>query len=218
MQIDVLTVFPQMFVSPLSESIVKRAVGKKTVDIQIHDLRNFATDAYKTVDDRPYGGGPGMVMKVDLIDRALENLGVKKQTENSRIVLLSAKGNKYTQEVAQNYAKLERLILIAGHYEGVDERVAENLIDEEIRIGDYVLTGGELPAMVIIDSVVRLIPSVLGNSSSLNTESHSSEGYLEYPQYTRPADYKGWKVPEVLLNGNHAEIEKWKQEQARQEK
>lgn len=215
MRIDVLTIFPKMFESPFSESMVKRAVETKKVEIVIHDLRDWTEDKHRSVDSRPYGGGAGMVMRVDVIDRALKSIATSNKLQVTRKVLLSAKGKKYTQKIAQDYVKLDHLILIAGHYEGVDERVAENLVDEEVRIGDYVLTGGELPAMVVIDSVVRLLPGVLGNEESSVYESHSEEGYLEYPHYTRPEDYKGWKVPEVLLSGNHAEIEKWKKEKSR---
>jgi tRNA (guanine37-N1)-methyltransferase len=211
MHIDILTIFPDMFVGPFAESMLKRAQDKGIATIAIHDLRNWSTDSHRSVDDHPYGGGAGMVMRVDLVDRALTEL--KKENENCKIVLLSAKGQAFTQQKAQSYSHLDQLILICGHYEGVDERVAEQLVDEEIRIGDYVLTGGELPAMVISDAVVRLLPGVLGNEESLTQESHSEPGYLEYPHYTRPEEYKGWKVPDVLLSGNHAEIAKWRKKQ-----
>lgn len=201
-----------MFVGPFGESMVKRAQENTAVEIKIHDLRDWTEDNHRSVDDRPYGGGAGMVMRVDVVDRALLDLKSKAKSEKRKVVLLSAKGKPYIQEKAMEFAKLDQLILIAGHYEGVDERVAENLVDEEIRIGDYVLTGGELPAMVVTDSVVRLLPGVLGNEESAKEESHSSPGYLEYPQYTRPEEYKGWRVPEVLLSGNHAEIDKWREE------
>lgn len=215
MTINILTLFPQMFTGPLSESIMKRAVEKEKVKFNIIDLRSFTTDKHKTTDQPPYGGGPGMVMMVEPIDRALISLDLKKGSDTSRILLLSAKGKLYTQSQAQELSGLKQLALICGHYEGVDERVAANLVDEEIRIGDYVMTGGELPAMVVSDSIVRLLPGVLGDETSSEDESHSQPGYFEYPQYTRPAEYKGWKVPETLLQGNHAEIEKWRKSQSR---
>lgn len=210
MTISILSLFPQMFSGPLSESIVKRAVDKNIIDINIINIRDFAQDKHRTTDQPPYGGGPGMVMMVEPIDLALQSLP---KTEKRKIVLLSAKGEKFTQEKAQEFAALDELVLICGHYEGVDERVAESLIDEEIRIGDYVLTGGEIPAMVITDSVIRLLPGVLGDDTSSHDESHSENGVLEYPQYTRPEEYNGWRVPDVLLSGNHAEISKWRTEQ-----
>ena len=215
MRIDILTIFPEMFSGPFEESMVKRAREDGKVEIKIHNLRDWSEDKHKSVDDRPYGGGAGMVMRVDVIDRALDDLKLKMKSEKCKVVLMSAKGKNYTQQDAKAYTQLEQLILIAGHYEGVDERVAKFLVDEELRIGDYVLTGGELPAMVVVDSVVRLLPGVLGNEASATEESHSQPGYLEYPQYTRPEEYNGWRVPEVLLGGNHAEIEKWRGKNSR---
>ena len=206
MKIDILTLFPKMFAGPFDESIIKRAQEKNLVQVQVHDLRNWGKDERKTVDDRPYGGGPGMVLMVEPIDLALKNFKKK----NTKVILLSAKGKTYNQQKAQELSKEKHLILICGHYEDVDQRVVDNLIDEEISIGNFVLTGGEIPAMVIVDSVVRLLPKVLGAEEGLNEESHSKPGYIEYPQYTRPPIYKGWNVPEVLLKGNHAEIEKWR--------
>lgn len=228
MKIDILTIFPEMFEGPFGESMVKRAVEKQLVEINIHDLRGWTGDKHRSVDDRPYGGGAGMVMKVDVIDKAVSDLKQGVRSRNSeaksnlkitkiKAVLLSAKGKLYTQAMARRYAKLDQLILIAGHYEGVDERVAEHLVDEELRIGDYVLTGGELPAMVVVDSVVRLMPGVLGNENSNKDESHSKPGLMEYPQYTRPEEYKGWRVPEVLLSGDHARIEGWREEKVKSE-
>ena len=210
MRIDILTLFPKMYEGPLGESIIKRAQNSGLVEIGIHDIRDYSIDKHKQVDDRPYGGGAGMVMKVDVIDRALQSIKLTVDKQLTSTVLLSAKGTLYTQKKAQNFSRLQNLILIAGHYEGVDERVAEHLVDEEIRVGNYVLTGGELPSMIIADSVIRLLPGVLGNKESAVYESHSEVGYLEHPHYTRPEEYNGWKVPEVLLNGNHAEIEKWR--------
>lgn len=197
----------------MSESILKRAQEKGLATIDLINIRDFSEDKHHTTDLPPYGGGPGMVMSVEPIDRALGKVKGEREKGKVKTVLLSAKGKLFTQEKAHEYAKLDHLILICGHYEGVDERVAEHLIDEEIRIGDYVLTGGEIPAMVITDSVIRLQPGVLGDDTSSHDESHSEVGVLEYPQYTRPAEYKGWKVPDVLLSGNHAEIEKWRNEQ-----
>src|SRR3989344_4561088 len=219
MQVDILTLFPEMFTGPLDFSITKRAQDKSLVKINVHNLREWAVDKYKSVDDRPYGGGAGMIMRVDIIDRAITN--IKSQTSNqiqkSKIVLLDAGGGKYTKKKASELAKEEHLIIICGHYEGVDHRVHEYIADEVISIGDYVLSGGEIPAMVLVDSVVRLLPGVLGNSESLAEESFNelritNNELREYPQYTRPEEYKGWKVPEVLLSGNHREINKWRKD------
>ncbi len=205
MQIDILTLFPEMFTGPFDQSIVKRAQEKELITIKIHNLRDWATDNYKSVDDKPYGGGPGMVMRVDIIDAALTQL----KTTDTKIVLLDAGGEKYTQQKALQLSKAEHLIIICGHYEGIDHRVHEHLADEVISIGNYVLSGGEIPAMVIVDSMVRLLPGSLGNEESLLEESHSAAG-IEYPQYTRPEVYKGWKVPEILLSGHHQNIDKWR--------
>lgn len=210
MIIDIITLFPEMFKGPFDESIIKRAKENNLVKINLHNLRDWAEDKHKTVDDRPYGGGPGMILRVDIIDRALKSLITSHQSLTTRIILLDAGGQKFTQKKARVLSKLDRIILICGHYEGIDHRVCEHLVDEVISIGDYVLTGGEIPAIVITDSVTRLLPGVLGKDESSIDESHSKPGYLEYPQYTRPENYKGWKVPKVLLSGNHAEIEKWR--------
>lgn len=237
MKIDILTLFPEMFAGPFSESIIKRAQEKKLINLNIHNLRDWAEDKHKVVDNPPYGGGPGMVMRVDVIDRAVTALKKTQKLKNSktqkirtlntehrtRVVLLSAKGEKYTQLKAQRLSKFDHLILICGHYEGVDHRVHEHVADEVISIGDYVLSGGEIPAMVVTDSIVRLIPGVLGNPDSLSDESFSnsqlstlnSQLSTEHPQYTRPQQYKGWKVPEVLLSGNHKEIEKWRKKNSK---
>jgi tRNA (guanine37-N1)-methyltransferase len=206
MRIDILTLFPEMFSGPLDFSIVKRAKENKAVEINIHNLRDWATDKYKSVDDHPYGGGAGMVMRVDIIDAAVSKL----RTGRTKVILLDAGGERYTQKKAIQLSKAEHLIFICGHYEGVDHRVHEKIADEVISVGDYVLSGGELPAITIIDSVVRLLPGVLGNEESLAEESHSIEGKTEYPQYTRPEVYKEWKVPEILLSGDHKKIEEWK--------
>src|SRR3989344_2291514 len=212
MKIDILTLFPEMFTGPFDESILRRAQDKLLVEITIHNLRKWAEDKHKTVDDRPYGGGPGMIIRVDVVDRALQELKNKRTEEqkNIKVILLDAKVKRFTQSDAKRLSKLKHLIFIAGHYEGIDHRVHEHLVNEAISVGDFVLTGGEIPAMVVVDTIVRLIPGVLGKEEGLKEESHSKAGYLEYPQYTRPDKYQGWKVPEVLLSGNHKEIEKWK--------
>jgi tRNA (guanine37-N1)-methyltransferase len=210
MKIDILTLFPEMFNGPFDASIIKRAESRDLIKVEVHDLRKWGEGTRRNVDDRPYGGGVGMIMRVDIIDAALKALRTKK----SKVILLDATGERYTQAKAQEFSKLEHLILIAGHYEGVDHRVHEHLVDEVISIGDYVLTGGEIPAMVLVDSVIRLIPGVLGKDESSVDESHKVPGYLEYPQYTRPEDYKGWGVPKVLLSGNHKEIENWRKEKS----
>ena len=226
MKVNILTIFPEYFSSPFSTSIIKRAVEASVVEIEIVDIRKFAVDKHKLTDDRPFGGGPGMVMKIEPIDLALESLGLKKQsansgnanpetanskTTNSKIILTSAKGKLFNQNIAKDYSKLDELTIICGHYEGVDERVAENLVDEEIRIGDYVLTGGEAATLVISDAVVRLLPKVLGNEESNKNESHSIPGKLGFPQYTRPQNYKGLEVPEVLLTGDHQKVAEWRE-------
>ncbi len=210
MKIDIITLFPKMFNGPFDESIVRRAQNKSLVEINIHDLRKWAKDKRKTVDDRPYGGGTGMILMIEPIYEALKKIKNKK----SKIILLSPRGRIFNQDKAREFSKLDHLILIAGHYEGFDERIEEHLVDEEISIGDYVLTGGELPAMVLIDAVVRLIPGVLEKEEATKFESFSEGNLLEYPQYTRPENFKGWKVPEILLSGNHAEIEKWRHQKA----
>ncbi len=221
MKIDILTLFPKMFTGPFEESILRRAQDKKLVEINIHDLRKWGLDNRKTVDDRPYGGGVGMILRVDIIDAALRALKSKVKSEKLKVILLDATGKKFTQEKVRQLSKLDHLILIAGHYEGVDYRVHQHLVDEVISIGDYVLTGGELPAMVVVDTVIRLLPGVLKKPAATESESfrpltinHRPLTILEFPQYTRPEKYKGWKVPDVLLSGNHAQIEKWRAKQA----
>lgn len=211
MLIDILTLFPEMFAGPFDDSMVLAAKKKELVDIKIHNLRNWATDKHGSVDDRTYGGGKGMLIRVDIIDSALKE--IKKNI--SKVVLLDAGGTKFTQSKAINFSKEKHLILICGHYEGIDHRVHENLVDEIISIGDYILTGGEIPAMAITDSVVRLIDGVL-DPEATSKESHSTEGKLEYPQYTRPDNYNGWQVPEILKSGNHQEIENWRQKNSKQ--
>ena len=210
MKIDVLTLFPGMFAGPLDESIIKRAREAGRLDLAIHNLRDYAHDRHKTVDDRPFGGGPGMLLKPEPIFEAVESLA----REGTRVILLSPAGRRFDQAVARELAGLEHLLMVSGHYEGFDERVREQLADDELSIGDYVLTNGALPAMVIIDAVTRLLAGVLGDEDSAREDSFS-QGLLEYPQYTRPAEFRGMKVPEVLLSGNHAEIARWRAEQAR---
>ena len=234
MQVDVLTIFPEMFDKVLNETILKRAQDKGLVKIVVHNLRDWATDKHKITDDRPFGGGPGMVMKPEPIFSAVEQLKKSyqlsvvsyKRKENKKLklktkiyrsttktVLLTPKGRVLKQHVAKELSMLDHIILICGRYEGVDERVREFLVDDEISIGDYVLSGGEIPAMVVIDTVVRLIPGVLGNEESLGNESFNNGG-LDYPHYTQPRDFRGMKVPDVLLSGDHGKIEQWRKKQA----
>lgn len=210
MLIDVITLFPAMFEGPLTESMIKRARAKKIVTIRIHNLRDYAKGKHQITDDRPFGGGPGMLMKPEPLFCAVEAIVDK----SSRVILLSPKGRKLTQKKLVQLSKQKHLVFITGHYEGVDARVEEHLTDEEISIGDYVLTNGALPAMVVIDGIVRLLPGALGHEESASRESFS-HGELEYPQYTRPAEFRGMKVPEILLSGHHAEIEKWRGQQGR---
>lgn len=213
MRIDVITLFPEMFNGPLSESILKRAQERGLVEIKIHNLRKWAQDKHKTVDDRPYGGGVGMVLMVEPIYKALRELKAISSKLKASTILLDPGGELFSQQKAREFSKRDHLILIAGHYESVDQRVREHLIDKELSIGDYILTGGELPAMVIIDAVSRLIPGVLGKPEATQLESFS-QPLLEYPQYTRPESFKGWKVPEILLSGNHKKIEEWRKQKS----
>ncbi len=225
MKIDILTLFPSMFEGPFDTSMIKKAKDKKLVKINIHDLRKWSLDKHKTVDDRPFGGGKGMVIRVDVVDRALKELKtqktkVKTEVIKPKIILLSPQGKVFDQGKATELARLEHIIMIAGHYEGFDERIAENLVDEEISIGDYVLTGGEIPAMVLVDCIVRLVPGVL-EEEAITHESFSSttgrkplSSLLDFPSYTRPEKYLGWSVPKVLLSGNHKEIEIWRKKAA----
>jgi len=213
MRIDIVTLFPEICRAPLSESIMKRAQEKRIVDLHIHKLRDWATDKHHVVDDAPFGGGQGMVMKPEPIFAAVEDLKSQIANRKSKILLMSPAGRRFDQEMAQQLSQETHLIIISGHYEGVDHRVIEHLIDLEISIGDYVLTNGAIAAVVLVDSVVRLLPGTLGHERSAADDSFSN-GLLEAPQYTRPADFRAWKVPEVLLSGNHAEIAKWRKEQA----
>ena len=213
MRIDILSLFPETFASPLNQSIIKRAREQGLVDIVIHDIRDYTHDKHHTADDYPYGGGPGMVLKPEPIFEAAE--AVEKQLGVSKVptILLTPQGRLFSQSVAQELALHPHLMLVCGHYEGLDERVCEHLATDQISIGDYVLSGGELATLVVVDAVVRLIPGVLGSEDSASSDSHSN-GLLEYPQYTRPQVYRGWSVPEVLLSGNHGEIAEWRRRQA----
>jgi tRNA (guanine37-N1)-methyltransferase len=219
MNFQLLTIFPAIFDSYLQESILKRAQAKKLVNYQIHNLRDWTNDKHKTVDDTPYGGGAGMLMKIEPLYRALSDIkkiNKKIKPAKRKIILLSASGKKWTQALAQKYSGLEEIILICGRYEGVDARL-KKFIDEEISVGDYVLTGGELPALTIMDSIVRLLPGALGNAASALEESHSVAGLAEYPQYTRPevftAGGKKYRVPKILLSGDHQKIQEWRKSQ-----
>jgi tRNA (guanine37-N1)-methyltransferase len=212
MRIDILTLFPEMFRGPFDESIMKRAMEAGLIEINVYNIRDYTHDRHHTVDDYPYGGGHGMVMKPEPLFEATEAI-VELDGRRGPVALLTPQGRTLDQAMASELAKKERLLLVCGHYEGVDERVHEHLITQEISIGDYVLSGGELPAMVVVDAVVRLIPGVLGSADSLVEESHS-DGLLEYPQYTRPAEFRGWAVPEILLSGNHQEVKRWRRRQS----
>jgi len=210
MRIDILTLFPNMFAGPFDESITKRAIDRHVVTIAIHNLRDYAWDKHRIVDDAPYGGGSGMVLKPEPLFAAVEAITGGAEVP---VILLTPQGRLLCQEVVEELARHERMLLICGHYEGVDERVRQHLVSDEISIGDYVLSGGELAAMVVVDTVVRRLPGALGSEASAAEDSHS-DGLLEYPQYTRPQVYRGWEVPEVLLSGNHAQIARWRREQS----
>ena len=211
MRIDILTLFPEMFESPFNSGILKRAIEHKLVSVNMHNIRGYTHDKHHTVDDYPYGGGAGMVLKPAPIFEAVES--IKPGSDEVPVILLTPQGRLFSQQIALELSKYGHLILICGRYEGVDERVSSYLVTDEISIGDYVLSGGELAAMVIVEAVVRLLPGVLGSEVSPLEDSHIA-GLLEYPQYTRPAEYRGWSVPKVLLSGNHAQIGKWRREQS----
>ena len=208
MNFDILTLFPEVFDGVFSKSIIARAINNKKIKINFHNLKKWAWNNYGAVDDRPYGGGPGMLIRVDVVDKAIEETRNKKQ--ETRIILMSARGKRFTQADAKRLSKEKNIMLICGHYEGFDERVSK-LVDEEISIGDYVLTGGEIPAMVVVDAISRLLPGVLGKDESSTEESFSKKGKIEYPQYTRPAEYNGKKVPSVLLSGDPKKIKEWQE-------
>ncbi|MFL6530415.1 MAG: tRNA (guanosine(37)-N1)-methyltransferase TrmD [Chthoniobacterales bacterium] len=211
MRVDILTLFPEICRAPLSESMMKRAQASGALDLRIHNIRDWTTDKHHIVDDAPFGGGQGMVMKPEPIFAAVEEL----RTDESLVVLMTPQGRNFTQSVAQEFSAKPHLIVVCGHYEGVDHRVAEHLADAEISIGDYVLTNGAIAAVVVVDAVVRLLPGVLGHEQSAADDTFSS-GLLEAPQYTRPAEFRGWRVPDVLLSGNHGEIAAWREAQARE--
>lgn len=213
MRIDILCLFPEMFDSPLNQSIIKRAGERGLVNIVTHDIRNYAYDKHRTVDDYPYGGGPGMVLKPEPIFEAADTLRGQLGGDEIPIILLTPQGRLFSQSVAQELAAHPRIMLICGHYEGIDERVCEHLATDEISIGDYVLSGGELAALVVVDAVVRLLPGALGSEYSADSDSHS-DGLLEHPQYTRPQTYRDWSVPPILISGNHGEIAQWRRRQA----
>jgi tRNA (guanine37-N1)-methyltransferase len=229
MRIDIITLFPDICRAPLNESMMKRAQKNDALELHIHNLRDWTTDKHHVVDDAPFGGGQGMVMKAEPVFKAVEEL--KKKTPNTdhrtsnieqkaipsqrpKVILMSPTGRRFDQDLARQFSTESHLIIVCGHYEGVDHRVVEHLIDEEISIGDYVLTNGAIAAVVLVDAIVRLIPGVLGDEQSALDDSFR-EGLLEAPQYTRPAEFRGWKVPEVLLEGNHGEIAKWREEQSK---
>jgi len=205
LEIDILSIFPEMFKGVLEQSIIKRAQQKKKIKIRLHNLRNFTTDKHRKVDDRPFGGGPGMVMMAQPIFDGVEKV---KRRKDAEIILLCPQGTTFSQKLARQLALKKQLILICPHYEGVDERVRASLVTMELSIGDYILTGGELPAMVVIDTIIRLLPGVLGNKQSTKEESFA-ENLLEYPQYTRPSEFRKLKVPPILLSGDHEKIEEW---------
>lgn len=213
MQIDIVTAFPKLVASPLEESMLKRAQQKNLVHIRVHDLRDYTNDKHRQVDDYPYGGGAGMVLKPEPIFRCVEAIIEKYPSKRRKIIYLTPQGKLFNQKLANELSQWEHLIFICGHYKGVDERVIEHLVTDEISIGDYVLTGGELPALVVIDAVVRLIPGVLSDLESALTDSFQS-GLLDYPYYTRPEEFRGWRVPEVLLSGNHQKIAEWRKAKA----
>lgn len=213
MRIDILCLFPEMFISPLNQSIIKRAKERGLADIVVHNIRDYTHNKHRTVDDYPYGGGPGMVLKPEPVFEAAEEIKQQISTSEMPIILLTPQGRLFNQQVAHELALYSHLMLICGHYEGIDERVREHLATDEISIGDYVLSGGELAAMVMVDAVVRLIPGALGSPTSAGSDSYS-EGLLEYPQYTRPKVYRGWSVPQILFSGNHGEIAQWRRRQA----
>ncbi len=209
MKVDIVTLFPEICRAPLSESMMKRAQECGALDLQIHDLRNWTTDKHRTADDAPFGGGPGMVMKAEPIFAAVETL----RKEGSKVILMSPAGRRFDQAVARELSQEQHLIILCGHYEGVDQRVIDHLVNLELSIGDYVLTNGAVAAAVVVDATVRLLPGVLGDDQSALNDSFNNN-LLEGPQYTRPADFRGWKVPDVLLSGNHAEIDAWRKSEA----
>lgn len=213
LKFDIVTIFPEIFDSYFKESIIKRAVEKRLIKVGVHNLRKWAKDRHKTVDDRPFGGGLGMVMEVEPIYRAIRELSSKKKglsSPKTKTILFTPRGKKFTQQMAYRFSKLDQLIMICGRYEGVDERVAQHIADEEVSMGDYVLMGGELPAMVAIETIARLIPGVIGKPQLLKERISKEKGFIEYAQYTRPEVFNKWRVPIVLLSGDHKKIESWR--------
>jgi tRNA (guanine37-N1)-methyltransferase len=213
MKFDIVTIFPKMVEGPLAEGIVGRAIAKGLLDVRVHDLRDFTTDRHRVVDDMPFGGGPGMVLKPEPLFGAVDRIREERGTPAS-IVLTSPDGERLTHAMAARLSALDHVVILCGRYEGVDERVREHLATEAVSIGDYVVSGGELPALVIVDAVARLVPGVVGDESSVAGDTFARDGLLDFPQYTRPAEFRGLGVPPVLLSGHHAEIEKWRREQA----
>ncbi len=218
MKFDILTIFPSIIDSYASESILGRAQKAKLIEVKSHDLREYTTDKHHKVDDTPYGGGPGMVMKVEPFERGVRSVRGDKGDrggKKTRVILTAANGKQFTQADARRLAKYDQVIFLCGRYEGIDQRVEDHLVDETFSIGNYVLTGGELPALVMADAIARNIPGVLGAEASLEKESHTDDGYLEYSQYTKPEKYKRWRVPKILLSGDHKKIEAWREEQSK---
>ena len=215
MVFHILTIFPEFFEGPFRHGVVAKAAEAGLIQIHIHDLRNWTHDRHRTVDDRPFGGGEGMLLKVEPIFEAVESIWPQREG-GQRLVLLSPQGKRFDQQAARRFSEYRELFLICGRYEGVDERVAEHLVDEELSVGDFVLSGGELGAAMVVDCVARLVPGVLGNQDSAVQESFGEEGLLDCPQYTRPPEFRGWKVPEVLLSGHHEEIRRWRRKAARE--
>ena len=213
MKFDIVTIFPKMVEAPLAEGIVARAIARGLLDVRVHDLREFTTDRHRVVDDMPFGGGPGMVLKPEPLFAAIDRIREERGRPDA-IVLTSPDGEKFTHRVATRLSALDHIVILCGRYEGVDERVREHLATEAISIGDYVLSGGELPALVIVDAVARLVPGVVGDEASVSGDTFARDGLLDFPQYTRPAEFRGHRVPEVLMSGHHAAIERWRREQA----
>ena len=208
---DILSIFPEMFESPFSSSLIKKALDRHIIDVRLHDIRGYAVDKHRMTDDYPYGGGGGMVMKVEPVARALDD--IVSEESDCRVILTTPQGEPFSQNIAEDLARCNHIVIICGHYEGIDERISEHLVDREISIGDYVLTGGELPAMILVDAISRLVPNVLGNNESALFDTFAT-GLLEYPQYTRPQEYRTWTVPEVLLSGDHKKINQWRRKKS----
>jgi tRNA (guanine37-N1)-methyltransferase len=212
MKFDLVTIFPRMMQAPLGEGVVARGIARGLLDVQVHDLRSFTTDRHRVVDDVPFGGGPGMVLKAEPLFRAVEHIRTTRGEPGS-VVLTSPQGRPFTQAVARRLAELRHVVILCGRYEGVDDRIREHVATEEISIGDYVLSGGELPALVIVDAIARLVPGVVGDEQSVEEDSFA-RGLLDFPHYTRPAEFRGWEVPQVLLSGHHGEISLWRRQEA----